>query len=71
LIAPITLILPQWCPVFFFFAAMHVSIYLSLGYGYWTNTGADLMLLPYTAIVARLRSSQVGGQAVGAEQPAE
>ena len=72
LIAPITLFLPRRCPVFLiFFAAMHVSIYLSLGYGYWTNTGADLMLLPYTAIVARFRSYQGGGQAIGAEQPAE
>ncbi|MCA6123527.1 hypothetical protein J6500_16725 [Bradyrhizobium sp. WSM 1704] len=72
LLAPFCLFLPRWSPAFLiFFAAMHVSIYLSLGYGYWTNTGADLMLLPYTAIVARLRSHQRRSQAIGVEQPAE
>jgi uncharacterized membrane protein YphA (DoxX/SURF4 family) len=52
LMAPIALFFPRLSPFFLmFFAAMHLSIYLSHSYGYWTNTAADFMLLPYTAIV--------------------
>jgi hypothetical protein len=50
LIAPLCLFLPRLIPVLFvfFFASMHLSIYLSHGYGYWSNICADLLLLPYT-----------------------
>ncbi|MGO7560560.1 hypothetical protein ACC754_14040 [Rhizobium johnstonii] len=73
LIAPIALFFPRLSPAFLmFFASMHLSIYLSHSYGYWTNTGADFMLLPYTAIVAWIgrawhRRNQIGI----AGQPAE
>jgi hypothetical protein len=73
LAAPIALFFPRLSPAFLmFFASMHLSIYLSHSYGYWTNTGADFMLLPYTAIVlwATRMWKRRGGETV-AQQPAE
>ena len=71
LCAPIALFLPRLSPFFLmFFAAMHLSIYLSHSYGYWTNTAADFMLLPYTLIVAwlmGLRPAKPGGDKPAAD----
>ncbi|HEX2842736.1 hypothetical protein [Hyphomicrobium sp.] len=51
LMAPLALFVPRLIPLFvLYFASMHFSIYLSHGYGYWSNMCVDLLLLPYTSI---------------------
>jgi hypothetical protein len=78
LLAPISLFFPRLRPlILLFFAGMHFVIYLSHGYGYWTNIGANLMLLPFTAIIASLDriwlgkkfyKDQIGTEIAGAEK---
>ncbi len=51
LMAPVALFVPRLIPLFvLYFASMHLSIYLSHSYGYWSNICADLLLLPYTSL---------------------
>lgn len=64
LAAPVVLVFPRLIvPFFLFFIAMHTAIYLSHGYGYWSNIGADLVLVFYGLMSARIRSWLTAGTA--------